>query len=338
MADLIAKTVTGADAIAYVGETPWHGKGYKLTGDESLDIIALKAGLDYDVLTSPVEYRTGDAVRGVYDGRKVLYRSDNSKPLGILSDGYKIVQPKTVVEFFRTIVEREGAKIDVAGVLDEGQRVWVLAKLNRSADIFLGDIVEPYLLCATSYDGSMSTVAKLTGIRVVCNNTITAAVGYKGEGQSEKDRDGSTIRVKHTDDFDPEKTRIDLGIVYDQWESFISVQRKLARQPIDESFAVEFLKRLLPTPAIVDEKTGKRIEGDVTITRPFLKIMDLFKGNGIGAQLPSSKGTAFGLLNAVTEFVDHHRGSDSKRLTAAWFGTGEGLKNKAEALLEKVVA
>jgi hypothetical protein len=67
------------------------------------------------------------------------------------------------------------------------------------------------------------------------------------------------------------------------------------------------------------------------------KIMTLFDGHGRGAELASSKGTAFGLLNAVTEFVDHKRrarGADH-RLESAWFGQGATLKEKAldQALL-----
>ncbi len=35
--------------------------------------------------------------------------------------------------------------------------------------------------------------------------------------------------------------------------------------------------------------------------------MTLFDGPGKGAEMASSKGTAFGRLNAVTEFVDHEQ-------------------------------
>ena len=58
----------------------------------------------------------------------------------------------------------------------------------------------------------------------------------------------------------------------------------------------------------------------------------------MGSAMPHVKGTAYGLLNAVTEYVDHQRGGDATRLSSAWFGSGEGLKNEAFALLEKVVA
>ena len=47
-----------------------------------------------------------------------------------------------------------------------------------------------------------------------------------------------------------------------------------------------------------------------------LKIKSLFEGHGRGAMLPS----AFGLLNAVTEYVDHERKakSNDQRLDLVW--------------------
>ncbi|MBM7335366.1 DUF932 domain-containing protein [Alloalcanivorax gelatiniphagus] len=41
--------------------------------------------------------------------------------------------------------------------------------------------------------------------------------------------------------------------------------------------------------------------------RAMAKVHALFHGAGRGADLPSAKGTVYGLLNAVTEFVDHER-------------------------------
>ena len=61
------------------------------------------------------------------------------------------------------------------------------------------------------------------------------------------------------------------------------------------------------------------------------KAKNLFEGQGLGAELSSAKGTAFGLLNSVTEFVDHQRKARSidHRLDSAWFGQGAVIKQRA---------
>ena len=69
------------------------------------------------------------------------------------------------------------------------------------------------------------------------------------------------------------------------------------------------------------------------------KVRALYDGQGRGSSLKTSRGTAFGLLNSVTEFVDHHRRAQSveNRLDAAWFGQGALLKQKVwDALLGEV--
>ena len=327
MSDMIDNT-KGFDAIAYRGQTPWHGKGYSIQDGDSTDTIIEKAGLGYNVKASPVSFVCSDSGVGPiysFPNRNVLYRDDTGHPLGILAKGYKIVQPRVVVDFFAKILEREGATLEVVGALDGGRRVWALAKLNLAvADIFDGDIVEPYLLCATSYDGSLSTTVKATGIRVVCHNTITAAIGYGGEGQSEADRNGGTIRVSHSRDFDPDKTRIDMGVTVNAWERFLFVSRRLARTKIDEGFVHGFLEALLPKAEL-----DKPVEG----TKAYITIQALYAGQGMGADLSGSAGTAWGLLNAVTQFADFERGNPGKRLGSAWFGSGDGLKSRAMYLL-----
>ena len=341
MSDMIAKTLDGRDAIAYSQQTPWHKKGQRLTPGADIEVWRREAGLDYTVLDSPVLFKHAEGsvneAHIPFVGRKVLYCSDNLQPLGVMSDGYNVVQPGQVLDFYKTILEREGAVLQVAGALDDRKRIWVLAKIGHGADILDGAIVEPYLLGATSFDGSMSTTFKFTQIEVVCHNTLTASIGYQGEGQSEKGRDGATIRVPHSARFDPDEVRIDLGICFDEWEKLLHVSRKLARIPVDPKFAAFFLRSLLPTPVILNDQ-GKKVEGPVEASRAYSRILALFNGEAMGADQAARDGTAYGLLGAVTEYVDHERGGDNTRLSSAWFGTGDGLKNKAFALLERVAA
>lgn len=325
--------------IAYVGEKPWHGLGRALTPDAGIEVWRREAGLDYTVERSVVQYVDGGETR-TFDERHVLYRSDTRKPLSVVSDGYNIVQPAEILDFIAQCVRHAGFQMEVAGALLGGRKVWALARVADGAPVIGHDVVRPYLLAATSYDGTLSTTFKFTAIRVVCDNTITMAAGGRASmvngGQTESDKtEGEVVtcvRVPHSAKPDFEAIRRQLGIVLSAWDRFIVEARLLASTPVDETFCVEFLKRILPQP----QKDGK--PAPVEDGRTFKRLMDIVTGRAPSATLPEANGTAWGLLNAITWYVDHERGSDDARLNSAWFGTGDGLKSKARDLLVAVAS
>lgn len=314
MAHMIDET-TGTAAMAFVGQTPWHGLGQALTAGADIATWTREARLDYTVLESPVLYRTAAASEPeLFKGRKVLHRSDTGGALAVVSDGYHVVQPAEVMGFFERLVELGGFQLETAGALSYGRRVWALASVGAGADVVDGDTVKPYLLLGTSYDGTMATVAKFTTIRVVCNNTITAALN---------DSEG-TVRVLHSERFDADAVRLELGIVANNWERFLVQSRKLAKVEMSAVEADSFVAELLKP-----YHSGRL---DVTESRAFKRIRALFDGASIGNELAGA--SRWGMLNAVTELVDHERGrSDNTRLESAWFGTGASIKARALELL-----
>jgi len=318
-------TTTGTAAIAYAGKTPWHGLGQALTPDATIDTWTREAGLNYTVLESPVLFRTAAATEPeAFKGRKVLHRSDTGAPLAVVSDGYHVVQPAEIMGFFSDLVALGGFQLETAGALSFGRRVWALASVGEAAPVIDGDLVKPYLLLGTSYDGTMATVAKFTAIRVVCNNTITAAVS--GEADTEKGYLKSAIRVLHSERFDADVVRLQLGIVANQFERFLVQSRQLAGVPMTTTEADAFVAELLKP-----YHQGKTAVSD---SRAYKRIIQLFEGAAIGSDIDGVTGTRWGMLNAVTELVDHERGrSDNTRLESAWFGTGSALKNRAVELL-----
>jgi phage/plasmid-like protein (TIGR03299 family) len=162
----------------------------------------------------------------------------------------------------------------------------------------------------------MATVAKFTTVRVVCNNTITAALGDNS----------ASVRVLHSERFDADAVRLELGIVANNWERFLIESRKLAGVPMVAESADAFVSELLKP-----YHTGKI---DISESRAYKRIMTLFNGAAIGSDIGGVAGTRWAMLNAVTELVDHERGrSDNTRLESAWFGTGAAIKNRAMELL-----
>ena len=311
-------TTTGRAAMAYVGKTPWHGLGQSLTEGATIDEWTREAGLAYTVLESPVLYNTPATTEPqCWPGRKVLHRSDTGAPLAVVSDSYNTVQPGEVMGFFGKLAELGGFQLETAGALSDGKRVWALARVGEAADVIDGDAVKPYLLFGTSYDGTMATVAKFTPVRVVCNNTITRAL---------EDEGGGTVRVLHRERFDADEVRLQLGIVSNSWERFLVQSRKLAGVAMPQAEADAFVAELL--------KPYHSGAVDVKESRAYKRIMELFQGAAIGSDISGVTGTRWGMLNAVTELIDHERGrSTNTRLESAWFGTGSTIKNRALDLL-----
>lgn len=320
----------GQADIAYVAETPWHGLGQNLEEGQPIEVWAKAAGLAHQVHRSIVEYRDHEGDYQAYGDREVLYRSDNFKPLGVVGNNYNIVQPQTVLDFFARLAERNEFTLETAGALGGGKRIWALAKVSDGAPVIGQDVVKPYVLLATSYDGSMATVAKFTSVRVVCANTLGFAMNSGGD----------TVRVPHNKQFDITETQLDLGIAFNAFDKFLIDSRKLAKRQVNDTFAVEFLKMLLPPTVSVKTTAGIKTVTPVPVdeTKAFKDIMALFKGEALGSDLPEAQGTAWQLLNATTQYVDHINGRNSdSRLSSAWFGVGNALKNKARDTLLEVV-
>jgi phage/plasmid-like protein (TIGR03299 family) len=300
--------VNGRASMAYVGDTPWHGLGQSLTPGQPIEVWLKEAGMDYRVCRSRVRFGDGDNAK-VWDERHVLFRSDNKSPLGIVSDGYQIVQPGEVLEFFRDLCDRYEFSLETAGVLFEGARYWALARVPQDFEL-KGDKVQRYLLLATSADGSLATTARDVSTRVVCNNTLRIASDEKSK---------HVVSVRHSTRFDPDAVKVDMGLLESSWADFATKCGFLASKKLTKKEAANILIEAMGDP--------KKPVEDQPNARPMAQILKLFDGDAVGADLPSAKDTAWGLVNAATEFVDHHRGrTDNTRLASAWFGPGDELK------------
>lgn len=300
----------GKAEMAYVGTKPWHGLGQELVAGADLETWKESSGMDWDILSGPVKFNSD----GTFPQYNVLYRSDDHEPLSIVSSKYKVVQPGEVLEFFKDLVGANGFELTTAGTLFGGKRFWALASIGQEACVVGKDKVGGYLLLSSSCDGTLATTARFTTVRVVCNNTLSMAINdQKAE-----------VTVGHRSHFNPTTVKDQLGIAKDAFADFMKEARLLSKIKLSEVEAGAFVDSLL-----VDTKTIYK--EDATQSRQYKKILELFNGQGIGADLSGAKGTAWGLVNAVTEYVDHHARAktDSARLASAWFGRGDSLKTEA---------
>ncbi|MET3010431.1 DUF932 domain-containing protein, partial [Stenotrophomonas koreensis] len=168
-----------------------------------------------------------------------------------------------------------------------------------------------------------ATTAQFTSVRVVCNNTLQIALG---------DSSGA-IKVPHRSQFDPDAVKRQLGITVSTWDNFVSRMKALCDRPVDPDTVDGLLRRVLTYQ-------GQGTTAEVVNEQALASVRALYEGGGRGALLPSSRATAWGVLNSVTEYVDHHRRarSDDHRRDAAWFGAGAQLKQRAWDEVMKLVA
>jgi len=304
--------------MAYVNEAPWHGLGNQLSPHQPLEVWQREAGMDWNIQSSPVHYLgQGDLLQS--NDAQVLYRSDSGAALSVVSNRYQVVQPRDVLEFYRDLVEVGGFELETAGVLKGGKKLWALARTGQETYLKGNDQVKAYLLLATACDGTLATTAQFTSIRVVCNNTLAIATNDSTDA----------IKVRHSTKFDADKVKQQLGIGIGAWHRFMHDMHKLSEQHVNPFEARRYLLEVMGDPDLPfhNQPNSKALK----------QVFELYAGRGMGSTMASANDTAWGLVNAVTQYVDHEKRARStdNRLDSAWFGAGAALKQRA---LEQALA
>jgi phage/plasmid-like protein (TIGR03299 family) len=303
------------ETMFYHGTRPWHGLGVALDHPATAAEAIRVAGLDWQVDLMPT-FADGTEVPRT----RAVVRMDRREPLAVVGERYQPVQNAEAFSFFDDLVGGEKAVYETAGALDRGRRIWLLAKLPGDVWVTQEDNVGKYLLLTNSHDGGSSLRALFTPIRVVCQNTLRAALDEAGS---------SGISVRHVGDVlgkAKEAERL-LGITLKYFDDFAEESRAFALRPLTEEAVRSYFANLVPIPQDGDPTRA-------TATREtLLRLFEAGKGNA----LPSVRGTLWAALNAVTEFVDHERptrvkdgeSERLKRFESALFGSGASLKDRA---------
>lgn len=327
---------TGRAAIALRGgaASAWHRFGETIEPGDDVDTIVRKAGLLYTVEKGAAFYRNGDGAMVAVPGTEFTYRSDTGAALGAVSDArYSLDgrQPRDVVAFFRDFLRSNGLAIETAGALRGGRSVWCLAKLGPDYAYLApgGDRTDGYVRLSTGFDGNRATVLDATTVRVVCANT---------ERMADAETKGKGYRVSHASAFDARALQAAFGLLGERWRITCDVWNALQQRRVSDEEAREFFCRVSGVdPAEVGklDKDGKPVLPTRTLNG-LQQLADAYR-NGPGAQLASARGTAYGLLNAVTYVADHLAtvrdtygdGAKLARLASASEGTGAAMKDRA---------
>jgi phage/plasmid-like protein (TIGR03299 family) len=300
--------------MAYAGETPWHGLGNRVADNLTPEEMLVAAGLDWQVLRASMMAKHGDDIIET-DEFGVLIRDVDGKILGPCGRSYVPVQNRDVFKFFDKFVKAGDMSMNTAGSLDGGRQVWGLANIRQGFTLPGGDEVQGHLLISHPHQWGKSLTIMFTPIRVVCNNTLTMALGI----------DGQRFRMPHVREFDMDVQQAAeeaLGLATAQLVEFEDTSNRLAQAQYHEDDFKKFLCQVFQPTLPVEDVT------DMTKWNRTVNNVHQLVGTQPGADM--SAGSWWSALNAVTYFVDHKAGRDrDSSLKSAWFGPRSALKRRA---------
>ncbi|MDT3401007.1 DUF932 domain-containing protein [Mucilaginibacter terrae] len=321
---------TGRDSFMSVKEKAWHGLGQIIdrypTSSEAIE----HAGLDYIVEKRPLfTYDTANHVGEASDDIIIpeievpnffaTVRADTEQVLGVVGNDYEVVQNRDAFSFFDAIVGGgDGILYETAGALGNGERVFITAKLPDYIRVGAKDWIEQYLFLTTSHDGLGSITAAFTPIRIVCNNTLNAAM---------RNHSGA-IKIRHTASANErlKQAHTLMGIsrilsgamegLFNHWAS-VRITDTEVKKLIQIAMA--------PNEEVLANLEGGKLE---LLSTHYTNIIDNVYEYAMASptqQMDTTAGTVFGAYNAVTGYFQNMRSfkSDEAKFKSIMDGTAK---------------
>jgi phage/plasmid-like protein (TIGR03299 family) len=299
------------ETMFYTGATPWHGLGEKLEEAPTISEAIEASGLNWEVGTKDLVTVDGQEVPA-----RATYRKSDDSILGVVGPRYVPLQNKDAFEWFQPFVDAGECSLHTGGSLSDGQKVWVLAQLNRDpSTVVAGDEVHKFILLSNSHDGTTAIRVGYTPIRVVCVNTLAFAHNHA---------DSKLLRIRHTQSAQGklDNVRDIMDNINAQFEATAEQYRFLASRDFNQRDVQKYVKVLLG----IDKKPEEDIK---TRTR---NIMDEILGTieGPKQSMPGVRGTWWAAYNGFNEYLNYSKGRNtSNRLESLWFGQNGTDNNKA---------
>ena len=299
------------ETMFYTGATPWHGLGEKLESAPTISEAIEASGLNWEVGTKDLVTKDGYDVPA-----RATYRKDYNGILGVVGPRYVPLQNKDAFEWFQPFVDAGECSLHTGGSLSNGQKVWVLAQLNRDpSEIVSGDEVQKFILLSNSHDGTTAIRVGYTPIRVVCVNTLAFAHSHK---------ESNLLRIRHTRS---SKTALDnvrdiMDNINAQFEATAEQYRFLASRDFNQADVQKYVKVLLGVDKKAPEDIKTRTQNIMT------EILATIEGPK--QSMPGVRGTWWAAYNGFNEYLNYTKGRNTNnRLESLWFGQNGTDNNKA---------
>ncbi|HEY2580220.1 MAG TPA: DUF932 domain-containing protein [Mucilaginibacter sp.] len=320
-----------------VKEKAWHNLGQIVdrypTSAEAIQF----AGLDYIVEKRPLftydtENHVGDPDKDIIipeievPNYFATIRADTEQVLGVVGNDYEVVQNRNAFVFFDAIVGGgDGILYETAGALGNGERIFITAKLPGYIKVGRDDLIEKYLFLTTSHDGYGSITAAFTPVRIVCNNTLHAALNNMT----------NCIKIRHTQSAKERLSQAHqvMGITNAMTEQLNGIFNEWAKIRITDKEVLKLVRQAMAPGNEVLQKVLDDENLDEYSSR-FINTVERvcnYTFSNETQQLPTTKGTLFGAYNAITGYfqnVMNYKDEEAK-LKSILFGNGFNKTQKA---------
>lgn len=303
------------EQMAYAGQVPWHGLGFPVDSNISIDSMLMQSGLDWTVSKQPI-YRKEILGLGEFAQERsflirdkvALMRDSDNTVLDIVGTKWNPVQNYEAFDFFRQWIDEGDMEMHTAGSLMGGKLTWVLAKVNDTFDVVPNDPVESYMLFSNPHKFGHSLNIRFTPTRVVCNNTLQLALSKHATG----------VTLNHRSKFNADQVKNTMGLVTDAMTNYKDQAQFLANKAASSIDMNDYFKHLFPNKDLTKGNLPSRNHKKAS--------------QAVWEQPGRDKGfgTWWHAFNTVTYLYDHKIGRNQEsRLRSNWYGDAALKKRNA---------
>lgn len=312
---------TGKASFFAVKEKAWHGLGTILKECPNSEEAIRHADLDFEVEKKDLYCNIGDNSVIVPD-KFATVRKDTGDIFGVVGSKYTVVQNKDAFSFFDAIVGEGAAVYETVGALDKGQTIFITCKLPGYIKVAKDDLIEQYLFLTSSHDGSGAIQAAFTPVRIVCNNTLNAALRQCS----------NKVSIRHTASA---KERLEqahkiMGITHKVSDQIAEVFQAMTKKKITDRQLIDYIKRsLAPRQEILSKLDAKE-----EMSSRFNNLVEeclVYAQTSPTQQTSATKGTVFGAYNAITGYYQNVKSfkDTNDKVGSLMYGTAYNRTQKA---------
>jgi phage/plasmid-like protein (TIGR03299 family) len=336
---------TGKHAFFSVQEKPWHGLGQFVQHFPTSREAIRFAQLNYTVEKRPLftydtenQRANPDVELAIADVDVPNYfatvRTDTDTVLGVVGKDYEVVQNVDAFAFFDAIVGGDGIQYETAGALGNGERIFITAKLPSYIKVGREDLIEQYLFLTTSHDGSGSITAAFTPVRIVCNNTLNAALRNHSNAVKIRHTAGAKERLEQAHRLMgiANKLADELELVFNQW-SKVRITDTQVRKLIQLA--------MVPNKEVLQNLQGGKDDELSSHFKNMCNNVFAYAMNNPTQHMETTEGSVFGAYNAVTGYFQNcrsYKDGETKLKSLLFGGTAQTKTQKAFDLCDAFVS